>query len=283
MFSETRKQKMDRHPLFTLALRTSSRGTPIAASKALPVCALVIFLLTSPTAWAQKLSATDLRWAVNVEDEGPHPTYKKLNCHPLQYFVDPKNLKEFDYGAFQLRDLLEDNVDKVHSYRLGAIRGFTIYEAIHRVGDDEGFRILKMILVERKSGQFCEIYHEQGESGILIVESSFIVDVGGEKVLASHDRVPGTGNFYNEAYWTFDKDGPIPLDLNVIDEAVDSVIPAGMGLSKGGGFDVTWMSFDSGIWKDGDGGCCPSGEVHLKLALKNHKLVVISKRFELDN
>jgi hypothetical protein len=255
----------------------------VAMLKHLLFCALVIFFLTSPIASPQVRTAAESRWTVNVSDDGPKPTDKKINCHSLKYFQDEKNLKDFDYGAFQLRDLLPDHEDKVHSVRVGEISGFTIHEVIHRVDGDESFRILKMILVERKPEEFCEIYHEQGDSGILIVDPTFIADVGGEKVLSTHDRVPGTGNFYNEAYWTFDNDGPIALDLDVIEEAVGTVVPDGMGVWKGGGFDVASLSYEAGVWKEGDANCCPSGgRVRVKLALKNHKLVVVSKHFEPD-
>ena len=271
-----------------LPLKSSSFTMFIVMIKQLLLYALVIFLLACPTTQSQKLSDADSRWTVVVADDGPHPTNKRINCYALTYFRDAKNLKEFDYGGDLLADLPEGNTDKVSSSRLGEISGFTIYDVIHRIGkekpsvaDEQSSRALKMILVERKAGEFCEIYHEQGEAIMLTVDSSDIVDVGPEKILATHDLLSGTGNFYNEAYWAFDKNGPIRLDLSLVDETVGNLMPSGMDVKKGGGFAIRSLTYEASVYKEKDPNCCPSGgTVYITFALKNHKLVVIEKRFE---
>lgn len=260
----------------------------IAVMKCLSSYALVIFLLSSPTSGSQKPSAPDSRWTVLVAENGPHPTNKWLNSHPLKYFLDTKNLKTFDYGGDVLADSPADNFDRVVSTRVGEISGFAIYDVIHRIGkekasvvNEESSRLMKMILVERKPEDFCEIYHEQGPIGMLTVDASDIVDVGEEKVLATQDRLSGTGNFYNEAYWAFDKDGPILLDLNLVDETAGKLTPTGMEVRKGGGFSIRSLTYESPAYKENDANCCPSGGVvHVQFGLKNHKLIVVGKRFE---
>jgi hypothetical protein len=260
----------------------------IAVIKKLSLYAFVIFFLANPTSTSQKLSAADSRWTVYVAENGPHPTNKWLNCHPLKYFLDTKNLKIFDYGGDVLADSPEDNSDKVASTRVGEISGFAIYDVLHRVGkekssvaESESLRLMKMILVERKPEEFCEVYHEQGPIEMLELDASDIVDLGSEKVLATHDRLSGTGNFYNEAYWVFDKDGPILLDMNLVDETAGNLTPSGMEIRKGGGFAIKSLTYESPAYKENDPNCCPSGgTVHITFALKNHKLVVVSKRLE---
>lgn len=260
----------------------------IAVIKRLSLYALVIFLLSCPNARSQKLSSADSRWTVYVAENGPHPTNKWLNCHPLKYFLDTKNLKTFDYGGDVLADSPEDNFDKIVSTRVGEISGFTIYDVIHRIGkekasvaNDQSSRLMKMILVERKPDEFCEIYHEQGPVEMLTVDASDIVDVGPEKVLANQDRLSGTGSFYDEAYWAFDKDGPILLDMNLVDETAGNLTPTGMEIRKGGGFAIRSLTYESPAYKEHDPNCCPSGgTVYVKFALKDHKLVVLEKRFK---
>lgn len=256
--------------------------------KKLLLSVLVTFLLACPAARSQKPAAPNSKWTVIVADDGPHPTNKRINCHALPYFQDAKNLKEFDYGGDLLADSPEDNFDKVDLHRRGEISGFAIYDVIHRIGrekpsvaDEQSSRALKMVLVERKAGEFCEIYHEQGDAVTLTVDSSDIVDVGSEKLLATHDRLSGTGNFYNEAYWAFDKDGPIALDLSVIDETVGNLTPSGMDVRKGGGFEIRSLTYKASVYKEKDPNCCPSGgTIYITFALKNQKLVVVEKRFE---
>ncbi|HEY4838081.1 MAG TPA: hypothetical protein VIH72_05715 [Candidatus Acidoferrales bacterium] len=196
-------------------------------------------------------------------------------------------MKAFDYGGL-LADPPAENPDKVQSERVGEIEGFVVYDVIHTIGchencgpEEQFFRLLKMILVERKPGEFCEIYHEQGESEMLTIEAAYIGRADTEQILVTNDRISGTGNDYNEAYWTFDKEGPILLDMNLVDETVGSLLPDGMDVQKGGAFEIGTLTYDSAVWKEGDGGCCPSGgEVHIKFALENHKLVVVEKKFE---
>jgi hypothetical protein len=251
---------------------------------------LVIFLLACPFAAAQANPTDESRWAVKVVGHDRRPN-KGPNCHALRYFSDGANLKNFDYNPQPLLgpdSKYDVDLDKVTSERVGEIEGFTIYDVIWRIGDDESaapedhfFITLKMILVERKPGEFCEIYHERGESEMLTVEASFVSDVGQGKILVTSERISGTGNGYEEHYWTFDKDGPIPLDLSVIAETLAKTLPAGMVVRKGGAFSIGTSTYDSGVWQEADPNCCPTaGDVHLKFALKNHKLVVVDQRFE---
>ena len=47
--------------------------------------------------------------------------------------------------------------------------------------------------------------------------------ISGEPELATRD--PNGNRSYNEAHWTFDANGPILLDLSVIDSTLKGLLP----------------------------------------------------------
>jgi hypothetical protein len=255
------------------------------------VNALVVLLLICPVARSQMGTPVDPKWDVTIAGKDRRPN-KGVNCHPLQYFLDSNNLKEFDF----LGPYPADIRDSVRSERQGEVNGFAIYNVIHEIEDGdrnvpgENFpfppTILKMVLAERKPGDFCEIYHEQDDRQGLTVTPSYFVEVDSEKVLVTRDRVPGTGNEYNEAYWTFDEKGPILLDSvgqfsnGAVHATAEKLLPSGMRVRKGGGFDIQTLSYEMGVWQEGDANCCPTGgSVHIRFALKDHRLVVVSQEY----
>ncbi len=202
-------------------------------------------------------------------------------------------MKSFDYVHHIPKPYPEGITDEVESKRLGEINGFTVYDVVHHIdaneapADWEHFSyppsLLKMVLVERKSGEFCEIFHEQNSDGEFTVSPSYFVEVNSEKVLAVHDPISGVGNYFNEAYWAFDKDGPTPLDLDIIKQTVDKLLPPNMHVYRGIGFQIEALSYDMGLVQDApDGGCCASrqGSIHLQFSLADHKLILVSKKFD---
>ena len=205
-------------------------------------------------------------------------------------------MKEFDYSHGLLGPYPAEIKDSVRSERRGEVNGFAIYDVIHEIQDGEqnvpgeNFpfppTILKMVLAEREPGELCEIYHEQDFRQELMVRPSYFVEVDSEKVLVTRDRVPGTGNYYNEAYWTFDEKGPILLDFqgqfsnSAAYATAEKLLPSGMRLRKGGGFSIQALSYDMGVWQEDDANCCPTGgSVHIRFALKDHRLVVVSQEY----
>ena len=254
--------------------------------------ALLILLLTWPPGKPQEPVAPDSRWNVKVAGRDQRQN-KGTNCHPIAYFTDASHLKDFDYVHHIPKPYPEDINDEVESKRRGEINGFSIYDVVHHIdvseapADWEHFSypagLIKMVLVSRKPGEFCEIFHEQDSDGEFTASPSYFVDVGSERVLAVHDRVSGNGGYFNEAYWTFDKDGPIPLDLSVIKETVEKLLPANVHVDRGIGFEIETLSYDTGLIQDpANGECCGSrrGVVHLEFALTDHKLVLINQKFD---
>lgn len=100
-------------------------------------------------------------------------------------------------------------------------------------------------------------------------------------ILATRDSIPGTGNNYYEAYWWFDRDGLVRINADeAVATALKDILPAGLGVWKGGGLNLRDLTFESSVWKEGDANCCPTGgEVELKFRLDQGSLAVTDERF----
>jgi hypothetical protein len=217
------------------------------------------------------------RWAVFTSSGKGERYIDQPNCHPLEYFAgDPKN---FDYDNDLMNKQSSDIKDSVESMRIGELNGHSIHQVIHNI--NKGEVVMKMILVERKPGEMCEIYYQQFDAQIVIVEPAYVVNVSSEPVLATDDSVSGTGHFIEEQYWTFDKDGPIALNVRErIKEITTDLLPDGLEVENGGGFEIQALSYTMPVWKPDDAHCCPSGgTVHIQFALKDHHLVVVDRKF----
>jgi hypothetical protein len=253
------------------------------------VNAVLILVLGQPHAIPQVNPSADIRWAVQVTGRDRRPN-RGLNCHALEYFSDPSHLKSFDYTYNFPKPYPDGIADNVQMQRRGEIQGFAIYDVVHKIDvsdapdDSDKFSyppgLVKMTIVERRPGEFCEIYHAQDSNGDFVASPSYFVNVGTEQVLAAHDPVSGVGNLFFEAYWTFDKDGPIPLDLGIIKQIVDKLLPPEMHIYRGLGFQIESLEYDMGTIQEWDGNCCSQrGRVHLKFVLKDHKLIIITQQF----
>ncbi|MGA2978167.1 MAG: hypothetical protein ABSD76_01125 [Terriglobales bacterium] len=218
------------------------------------------------------------RWALHSYSGKRDFYIDQSSCHPLKYFSsDPKR---FDYGEDLLVKQPADLKDKVESQRVGRIAGYTVYEIVHNIND--GDLVIKMILVERKDGEFCEIFQQQFDAVNVIVEPPYFVNVNSETTLATSDRVTGTGAFLIEEYWTFDKDGPIPLDASAkINEITQRLLPPGRTIMNGSAFNIETLRYSTPVWQAGDAHCCPSGgSVRIQFALKDHRLTVTSQSLD---
>lgn len=249
---------------------------------------LTLPLLCPPTS-PQSISS-NVRWAVRVAGRD-HRQNKGSNCRSFEYFTDSSHLKDFDYVHHIPKPYPEGINDEVDSKRRGEVNGFVVYDIVHRAdagdapADWEHFSyppgLIKMVLITRKPGEVCEIFHEQDSDGEFTPSPSYFVDVGSERVLAVHDPISGNGNYFNEAYWTFDTNGPIPLDLGIIKQSITKILPPNAHVYRGIGFDIETLSYDMGLILDTDNGSLRQGFVHLTFALKDGRLSVVDSKFDL--
>lgn len=61
---------------------------------------------------------------------------------------------------------------------------------------------------------------------------------------------------------------------------LDQRLPAGRYIVRGIWPDLRSMTAETGLWRDGDGGCCPSGIARIQLEIKDLRLVI--KSLEID-
>ena len=196
-------------------------------------------------------------------------------------------IKEVRCGSLQHFLKRETKEDTVTSSVVGGINGFVIDDVFHIDGAEDsetttGPLGYKMILVERKRGEFCEIFVDEGDFGVVrSFEPSYFVRVDAQVVLVSRDPINGTCGCFNEGYWTFDKGGPIFLDVwNVIEAAEKNLAPPGLSRAlHGEGFDFRTLTYSWGYYQSMTGGGA-GGFLHLTFALKDHKLVLVSHRFD---
>lgn len=216
------------------------------------------------------------RWAVQISADGGSRRTEP-NCHPSEYFTD--GIRQIFLNEF--KDPKNPNFfeDTVSARRIGQISGRKIEQYEHRINHgSQNPMTVKMLLVEREPREFCEIYRQQFSPDTINVEPAFLVHVADETVLASTDPWAGNSGQRQDVYWTFDKDGPLWLDVDSkVEEALKEFRPKEFIIMGGGGFNIRTLTYGMPLWKPNDPHCCPTGgSIEIKFALKDHQLVVVS-------
>lgn len=238
----------------------------------------VMIGFSCPLAISAPRPSSHPRWAVHVASGKGSSYIDERICGALDYFSGDALRFDYDHDLSGKRPT--EIEDKVDSQPIGEVAGNVVQQVTHTVNDGE--LIMKMILVRRNEGMFCEIYHQQMAAAIVTVAPAYFVHVGLEVILATSDPVSGNGGWREEGYWTFDRDGPIELDVNDrIDEIQKKLLPKGLVTMNGGGFDLGKLTYSMAVWKEGDPHCCPTGgNIEIRFALKDHRLVVVSQSYK---
>jgi hypothetical protein len=198
-------------------------------------------------------------------------------CHPLEYFSGSP--LHFDYENDLLGMKPKDLLVETDVAPLGVVGGRNVMQVEQNI--NSGDLIMKRLLVERQHSEFCAIYQQQYPAALVQVSPAKIETISGEPVLITRDR--NGMREYNEAYWAFGPDGPIPLDLNVINNTLKDLLPPGDEVRGDYGLNIAGLCYSSIVWKDDECNSCASGgTVVLKLGLENHRIVVVRKRFDRD-
>ena len=250
--------------------------------KFFPIFLLTCFLTTfaqTTAARPPQTTASHPRWALRWSSAKGHHWTDQPDCHPLEYLT--KDPKRFDYGQDLYGESPADIKDKVEQQHIGEIGGFSITQILHTIAvKDWKPLFIKMILVERRPASFARFITENPTTSWTPSNQPTLLMSIHSKVLAARDRISGNGNFYDEEYWTFDKQGPIPLNQDTIYQALKKLLSKGKEVLNGGGFDIEKLCYAMPVWQEGDGHCCPSaGVVQIKFALKNHQLVVVKQKY----
>lgn len=247
-----------------------------------PIMLRTISAILLACTMAGATAATDEhpRWAVRVSSDGHAYFIDQPNCHPLAYFLNDTSRLNDHHILVRIQP--GKTKDEAKSQSIGEIGGHTINQITHNINDGE--LLLKMLVVERRTDEFCEIYHQEwmGDTFYQEVLLANLVNVNSEIILATADRISGNGNWYDEHYWTFDKEGPIDLYVSEkIREIQKRLLPKDSGVMNGGGFNAQDLTYVTSVWGPSDGHCCPSGgRIEIKFVLKDHRLTVVDQKFD---
>jgi hypothetical protein len=236
---------------------------------------------------AQEESATEPdQWLIRTPDrytlqtpDGATPVYfpnglRQIRCAALQEFLT--NPKELDYNN-EIKNYSNDAVSSEHVGKIGRFAISDVFHTFDREPKGKSRVYIKLILAERSSGQFCEIFDEVS-NGASFSRPSFLVKVSSQTVLASEDPVDGNCGCNRSAYWTADEYGPIFLDVqSLVDEAAKAVVPAGLAPGHGEGFNIRKLTYSYGFSSSDPGG--DAGVLNLSFAIRDHQLTVTNRVF----
>lgn len=241
---------------------------------------ILTFVLVCLVAVSAMAASDHPRWAVRVSSDGHAYFIDQPNCHPLAYFVNETSRLNYHHIIVKIQP--GQTKDEASSRDVGEVDGRKIVQVSHKINDSELF--LKMVVVERASAEFCEIYHQEwlGDGFYNEVLPVDFVKVDSQTILETADPESGNGNWFDEHYWTFDKDGPIDLCVTEkIREIEKQLLPKDSGVMNGGGFKVQDLTYDTPVWGPGDGHCCPTGgNIKIEFVLKDHHLTLLAQNYE---
>jgi hypothetical protein len=199
-------------------------------------------------------------------------------CHPLSYFSDfPKSL-DFDGDFFD--DKPADLATNAKATYLGEIGGRKIYEVIQTVRRRDATQTnlpptMKILLVERQSGEFCDIYeNEYAYDPTNETDEAVILNIKGRKVLKTYESDERT---WFLVYWTMNEKGPVLLNADGLYKAIQSASPAGAqpyGGRYGAPINLTNSHFTADMFRPDDS---LLGTVDLELAVEGSEIVALRK------
>lgn len=219
------------------------------------------------------------RRAVRVSSDGHPSVIDEPNGHSFDYFAHGPS--HYNYKHPLDRRQLSFLQDRFRSRSISEIAGFQVLQLEHVINDHE-FTV-KILVVQRTRSEFCEIFDQEWTRGlyqeVLPAQAS---EVGSDTILFTAEPASGNGNWRDEHYWAFDKAGPIPLEVDdKISETQKRVLPKGMMVRHGGGFDLLRLTYAMPVWKSGDPHCCPTGGIiEIKFALEDQQLVVVRQSYK---
>jgi hypothetical protein len=130
-----------------------------------------------------------------------------------------------------------------------------------------------------RGGTVARLLHERvsGDVGIMVYGEPAFVRAPAGTILHLPIRVDGTGN-YNESEYYLRKAGPWrKLDSESWQKDLVGRLPAGREMWKGLWPDLVNMRVETGLYRKGDGNCCPTGgTARVRLAIRDTQFVITS-------
>jgi hypothetical protein len=106
-------------------------------------------------------------------------------------------------------------------------------------------------------------------------EKPDIIEAPFGTVLSIPERISGTAAANDDKYFRWIDDRWRLLDTTSWTAALRDSLPEGQHVWKGLQIDIRSLSVESGVWRDGDANCCPTGgTVHVQLRLEGDALTI---------
>lgn len=204
-------------------------------------------------------------------------------CHALAYFSKSPLPLDLDSDFFGEKPADLETQAKVTL--LGTMTGHKVYEVKQKVRrrdtahpgplDASLSPTMKILLIERRPGEFCDIYQNQyAYDTTNETDEAAILNIHGRQVLKTYETDSHT---WFLAYWAMDGGGPLLLDADALYTAIHSASPVGAQEFKGA-FNLSGPRFTTDVYST-DWDEMPLGRVDLELGVEGDKIIAISKRW----
>jgi hypothetical protein len=243
------------------------------------IVATVLLFLVQSSIPAQQRAGNERRWQCRSYSGKGNETLIIEQAHPLQWFAE--HLPEFDSQvAWRAKNEPGWNVISAEIVPVGEFAGRQVDDVLFRIASQPD-PVAKLVVIGSQ-GQFRPVVWTLADFGVFFVPS-MVVKLSDATVLVNRDRVSGTGYFFLEDYFVFDGASGLPVRLEfdtVIHSELEKMLPSGVGVRKGGGFNIQSLQFKQSVWKDGDANCCPAaGTVEIQLAIRGNAAEVINSAY----
>jgi hypothetical protein len=123
--------------------------------------------------------------------------------------------------------------------------------------------------------------HVSSEISMNVYARAAIVTTNAGTLLHLSIAVDGTGHYNASEYYVRERGRWERIEAESWQNDLGKRLPAGLQIWKGIWPDPRTLRADAGLYRDGDGNCCPTGGVaHIQLALRDRRFVLEAVTFD---
>jgi hypothetical protein len=167
--------------------------------------------------------------------------------------------------------------------RVGAVAGHDFSYALYEFAPtpDDPLPYSRVVIFERLPTAMLRPILISGDDGAFWYDKPKILHSAGRVLLHIPAWESGTGNFNRELLYVWAKDGWRDVDVTSWLDDLAHRLPQGLGVQKGVFPDYATMKAETPLWRDEDGGNCPTGgRARIGLQWRGDRIAVRSVRIE---
>jgi hypothetical protein len=239
-----------------------------------------VFVLLLQSSFLHPASGSERQWLCSRYSGKGNHTLVIQQAHTLKWFAE--QLPEFDQEiAWRVGNEPGWKIIKAEIDPVGEFGGREVDDVLYRIAGKPD-PVAKLVLIGNRR-QFRPVVWTLADFNVRFMRST-VSSVSGTAVLINRDEVAGTGSGTYEDYFVFDDASELPVRLGfdaLIASEVKMILPPGTAVLKGGGFAIQSLTYQQGVWKDGDPNCCPTGgHVEIRFAIRGNAPEVISAAYD---